>query len=91
MILFFKKTRRALIFSFPYNVVDLFNRFIITLISSLIIGAIYWQIRTGREQEFVWDRIGFINTMISIGIIPILMIEFINGKFFVVLCNQQSK
>ncbi|OTF82901.1 ABC transporter sub-family G-like protein [Euroglyphus maynei] len=47
---------RALIFSFPYNV-----------------------IRTGREQEFVWDRIGFINAMISIGIIPILMIELIGA------------
>ncbi|KAH7646586.1 abc transporter sub-family g-like protein [Dermatophagoides farinae] len=70
---------RALIFSFPYNVVHLFNRFIITLLLSLIIGGIYWQIRTGREQEFVWDRIGFINTMISIGIIPILTIELINA------------
>ncbi|KPM02319.1 ABC transporter sub-family G-like protein 2 [Sarcoptes scabiei] len=70
---------RALIFGFPYNAINLFGRFIITLLLSLMIGAIFWQVRGGREQEFVWDRIGFINTMLSIGIVPILIFELING------------
>lgn len=55
----------------------------VTLFLSLMIGTIFWQVRTGREQEFVWDRIGFINTMISIGIFPILGVELVNGKIII--------
>ena len=74
--------RRALIFTFPYNIVQLFNRFIMAVTLSFIIGGLYWQVRSGREQEFVWDRIGFIGTILGIGIVPLLLGEISSGKSF---------
>lgn len=72
--------RRALIFSFPYNVVRLFSRFMGAMIVSLAIGAVYWQVRAGREQEFVWDRVGFVTTMLSVGLLPVLLSDIWSGK-----------
>ena len=51
---------------------------------SLLIGAIFWQVRGGREQEYVWDRIGFITTMLGIGVVPLMMVELWNGKLCVI-------
>lgn len=59
--------------------VHLFNRFLGAFLLSLSIGSIYWQVRSGVEQEYVWDRIGFIQTMLGIGIVPLLLSELSNG------------
>jgi len=61
-------------------VVGLFNRFLVAITMSLLIGGIFWQVRSGREQEFVWDRIGFVTTMLGVGVIPLMLGELWNGK-----------
>ena len=41
----------------------------------MLIGGIFWEVRSGREQEYVWDRIGFINTILGVGLVPLLLVE----------------
>lgn len=60
--------------------VALFNRFLLALTLSLLIGGIFWQVRAGREQEYVWDRLGFLSTMLGVGVLPLLLGDLWNGK-----------
>lgn len=43
-------------------------------------GVIYWHVRNGREQEYIWDRIGFYHAILTIMPIPLLLIEINDGK-----------
>lgn len=72
--------RRALIFTFPYNVIHLFFKLFVALCLSVMCGIIYWHVRVGREQEFIWDRIGFYHAILTIFTIPLLLIELNDGK-----------
>lgn len=71
---------RALIFSFPYNVVYIFKRLLVVFLLSSLVGGIYWQVRAGREQESVWDRLGFLATMLTIVPIPLMISELSTGE-----------
>ncbi|RWS15545.1 ATP-binding cassette sub-family G member 8-like protein [Dinothrombium tinctorium] len=66
---------RALIFTFPYNVIHLFRNLFIALCLSIICGVIYWHVRGGREQEHLWDRIGLYHILLSILPLPLFLIE----------------
>jgi len=72
--------RRALIFTFPYNVIHLFFKLFVALCLSVMCGVIYWHVRNGREQEYIWDRIGFYHAILTIMPIPLLLIEINDGK-----------
>ena len=72
---------RALIFTFPYNVINVFVKVLVALCLSVMCGVIYWHIRSSREQEFIWDRIGFYHAMLTIFTIPLLLIELNDGNY----------
>ncbi|CAG2167830.1 unnamed protein product [Oppiella nova] len=66
---------RAMIFTFPYNVIHMFFKLLVALCLSVMCGVIYWHVRSGREQEYIWDRIGFYHAILTIFTIPLLLIE----------------
>ncbi|XP_074604489.1 ATP-binding cassette sub-family G member 8 [Brevipalpus obovatus] len=74
-IMFLALWIRALIFTFPYNVIHLFRNIFFALCLSITTGIIYWHVRAGREQEHVWDRIGLYHTILAIMPIPLFLIE----------------
>ncbi|KAI1292780.1 ATP-binding cassette sub-family G member 8 [Halotydeus destructor] len=65
---------RALIFTFPYNVIHLFGNLFLSLLLSIVCGTIYWHVRVGREQEHLWDRIGFYHAMLAVMPLPLCLI-----------------
>lgn len=71
---------RALIFTFPYNVIHLFRNVFVALLLSIMCGIIYWHVRVGREQEHLWDRIGFYHAMLAVVPLPLFLIIINDGK-----------
>lgn len=65
---------RSLIYTFPYNAIHMFRTIFISLLISILTGIIYWHVRAGREQEHLWDRIGFYHALLAITPIPIFLI-----------------
>ena len=82
----FANYSRALIFTFPYNVIHLFRTIFVSLLLSIVLGVIYWHVRVGREQEHLWDRIGFYHSLLAIVPLPLLLITINDGKFNLVCC-----
>lgn len=76
----FSICRRALIFTFPYNVIRLFRNIFIALCLSIITGAVYWHVRGGREQENLWDRIGLFHVLLTVLPIPLFLIDINDRK-----------
>uniref|UniRef100_T1JU23 ABC transporter domain-containing protein n=1 Tax=Tetranychus urticae TaxID=32264 RepID=T1JU23_TETUR len=74
-IMFLALWIRALIFTFPYNVIHLFRNLLLAISLSICTGIIYWHIRIGREQEHLWDRIGLYHTILTIMPIPLFLVE----------------
>lgn len=74
--------RRALIFTFPYNVIRLFRNLFVCLILSMVCGVVYWHVRVGREQEHLWDRIGLYHALLAVVPIPFLLIIMNDGTSF---------
>lgn len=74
--------RRALIFTFPYNVIRLFRNLFVCLILSMLVGVVYWHVRVGREQEHLWDRIGLYHALLAVVPIPFLLIIMNDGTSF---------
>ncbi|RWS28135.1 ATP-binding cassette sub-family G member 8-like protein [Leptotrombidium deliense] len=66
---------RALIFTFPYNVIRFCRNIFISLCLSILCGVIYWHIRGGREQEHYWDRIGFYHVLLAVLPLPLFLTE----------------
>lgn len=64
---------RALIFSFPYNVIHLFKNLFVSLLLSILTGIIYWHVRVGREQEHLWDRIGLYHALLALSPLPLFL------------------
>lgn len=64
---------RVLIYTFPFNVVHFCGEVFIAALMSVCIGAAYWNVRSGREQEHVDDRFGFYYVMLSLAIWPTLL------------------
>lgn len=48
---------------------------------SVCIGALYWNARTGREQEHVEDRFGFYYTLMTLAVWPTLLYSTSNGEY----------
>lgn len=48
---------------------------------SVCIGALYWNARTGREQEHVEDRFGFYYTLMALAVWPTLLYSTSNGEY----------
>ena len=71
--------RRALIFTFPYNVIHMFRNLFICLIVSILCGVIYWHVRVGREQEHLWDRIGLYHALLAVAPLPFFLIIMNDG------------
>lgn len=64
---------RVLIYTFPFNVVNFCREVFIAALMSVCIGAIYWNVRAVREQEYVEDRFGFYYVMMTLALWPTLL------------------
>lgn len=64
---------RALIYTFPYNVVHFFRRLVLAACISVLLGAIFWNVRAGLDQEHVLDRLGFHYALLGICLWPLLL------------------
>ncbi|KFM74661.1 ATP-binding cassette sub-family G member 8, partial [Stegodyphus mimosarum] len=64
---------RVLIYTFPFNVVHFCGEVFIAALMSVCVGAVYWNVRTGREQEHVDDRFGFYYVIMAIAVWPTLL------------------
>lgn len=80
--------RRSLIFTFPYNVIYMFRNVCLALLLSLITGTIFYHVRLGREQEWVWDRIMFYHCLLAIVPVPLYLIQMNDGKLFYFFCRN---
>ncbi|GAB6028959.1 hypothetical protein CHUAL_004754 [Chamberlinius hualienensis] len=65
---------RALIYMFPYNLINLGKNIFIVAIMSVLIGAIYWNVRLQIEQDAVQDRFGYHYVMMGVAIWPLIFI-----------------
>lgn len=70
---------RVLIYTFPFNVVHFCSEVFIAALMSVCIGAVYWNVRAGREQEHVEDRFGFYYVMLAMGIWPSVLYTVTSG------------
>ncbi|XP_077500584.1 ATP-binding cassette sub-family G member 8 isoform X2 [Amblyomma americanum] len=64
---------RALIYTFPYNVVHFFRRLFLAAFISVLLGAIFWNVRAGLDQEHVLDRLGFHYALLGLCLWPLLL------------------
>ncbi|XP_075528671.1 ATP-binding cassette sub-family G member 8 [Dermacentor variabilis] len=64
---------RALIYTFPYNVVHFFRRLFLAAFISVLLGAIFWNVRAGLDQEHVLDRLGFHYALLALCLWPLLL------------------
>ncbi|KAG8193191.1 hypothetical protein JTE90_005541 [Oedothorax gibbosus] len=64
---------RVLIYTFPFNVVQFCGEVFVSALMSVCIGAAFWNVRSGREQEHVHDRFGFYYVMVAVAIWPTLL------------------
>lgn len=65
---------------FPFNVVHFCGEVFVAALMSVCVGALYWNVRTGREQEHVEDRFGFYYTLMALAVWPTLLYTTSNGK-----------
>ena len=80
---------RSLVLTFPYNVIDLFGSIFVSLLTSILIGVIYWHVRVGREQEHLWDRIAFYHSLLAMAPLPIFLMFISDGKA-IISCSAAS-
>lgn len=66
---------RAMIFCFPYNIINLAKRLLLAVSLSLVCGCIFFKMRLGKEQEDVWDRFGFYHALLGVFAIPVYLHE----------------
>lgn len=66
---------RAMIFCFPYNVINLSKRLLLAVSLSLVCGCIFFKMRLDREQEGIWDRFGYYHALLGIFAIPLFLHE----------------
>lgn len=66
---------RAMIFCFPYNVINLSKRLLLAVSLSLVCGCIFFKMRLDREQEGIWDRFGYYHSLLGIFSIPLFLHE----------------
>lgn len=64
---------RALIYMFPYNLIAFACNVGVAATMSIFIGAIFYNVRLGREQEHVMDRIAFHFAMLAVAPWPIFL------------------
>ncbi|OQR68686.1 ATP-binding cassette sub-family G member 8-like [Tropilaelaps mercedesae] len=64
---------RAMIYTFPYNVVHFFRDLMLAALMSVLVGFIFWNVRAGREQEHVSDRYGFYHSLLALCLWPMLL------------------
>ncbi|CAN8027596.1 unnamed protein product [Ixodes persulcatus] len=64
---------RALIYTLPYNVMHFFRRLFLAAFISVLLGAIFWNVRAGIEQEHVLDRLGFHYALLGLCLWPLLL------------------
>ncbi|XP_042910470.1 ATP-binding cassette sub-family G member 8 isoform X2 [Parasteatoda tepidariorum] len=64
---------RVLIYTFPFNVVHFCGEVFVAALMSVCIGAAFWNVRSGREQEHIEDRFGFYYVMLTMGVWPTLL------------------
>ncbi|XP_064476475.1 ATP-binding cassette sub-family G member 8-like isoform X2 [Ornithodoros turicata] len=64
---------RAMIYMFPYNVVSFFRSVFLAALMSVLLGAIFWNVRAGREQEHVMDRFGLYYALLGFCLWPLLL------------------
>lgn len=72
---------RAMIFCFPYNVINLAKRLLLAVSLSLICGCIFFKMRLGKEQETIWDRFGFYHSLLALFSMPLFLHEIKESKF----------
>ncbi|XP_054706333.1 LOW QUALITY PROTEIN: ATP-binding cassette sub-family G member 8-like [Uloborus diversus] len=84
---------RALIYSFPFNVVHFCGEVFTAALMSVLIGAIYWNVRSGREQEHVHDRLGFCYVMLALAPWPTLLCTLGNAwkEKATVVCDTKER
>ncbi|KAL1423455.1 hypothetical protein MTO96_021067 [Rhipicephalus appendiculatus] len=70
---------RALICTFPYNVVHFFRHLFLATFISVLLGAIFWNVGAGLDQEHVLDRLGFHYTLLAHCLWPLLLGDITNG------------
>lgn len=64
---------RVLIYMFPFNVIYFCRDVFLAALMSVLIGAIYWNIRAGKEQADVSDRFGFYYVIMALSIWPLIL------------------
>ncbi|XP_022650216.1 ATP-binding cassette sub-family G member 8-like isoform X3 [Varroa destructor] len=64
---------RAMIYTFPYNVVHFFRDLMLAALMSVLVGFVFWNVRAGREQEHVSDRYGFYHSLLALCLWPMLL------------------
>lgn len=58
---------------FPFNIIGFVGDAILAAMMSVLVGAIFWNVRLGREQEHVNDRFGFYYAIMAIAVWPFLL------------------
>uniref|UniRef100_T1J9E7 ABC transporter domain-containing protein n=1 Tax=Strigamia maritima TaxID=126957 RepID=T1J9E7_STRMM len=69
---------RALIYMFPYNLISLASHILLATFISVVIGAIFYNVRLGRQQEHALDRISFYYILLGVAIWPIILVTISN-------------
>ncbi|UYV84947.1 hypothetical protein LAZ67_X004077 [Cordylochernes scorpioides] len=63
---------RMLIYQFPYNIIGLGQSLVVVGLLSTLVGAIFWNVRGGREQAHVLDRAGLFHVATVVAIWPLV-------------------
>lgn len=65
---------------FPYNLIAMGKNIFIVALMSVLIGAIYDNVRLGTEQDDVQDRFGFHYVMMGVALWPLILLTTSEGK-----------
>ncbi|XP_042216741.1 ABC transporter G family member 51-like [Homarus americanus] len=66
---------RAMIYQFPYNMVNWLGMTVVAGVMSVVVGAVYWDVRTAptQHQDNVNNRVAFHYVMAGVALWPILL------------------